>query len=177
MDLMGEKNKTSVKDLVESSLLIALVYIATAFINIRLPIVANGGLVHLGTVMLIVSALVFGSKKGAIAGAFGMGLFDLLSGWTSWAPFTFIVRGLMGFIIGKIAYAKGKEGNSILVNVFAILIGSIIMIAGYYVTEVILYGNWLAPLSSIPGNITQDVVGLIVGVPLAKLLNRYRKYL
>ena len=177
MDLVKEKNKLSVKDLVESALLIALVYIATAFINIRLPIVANGGLVHLGTVMLIVSALVFGSKKGAIAGAFGMGLFDLLSGWTSWAPFTFVVRGAMGFIIGKIAYAKGKEGNSILLNVLAIIIGSIVMIAGYYVTEIILYGNWLAPISSIPGNITQDVVGLILGLPLAKVLKRYSRYL
>lgn len=31
-----------------------------------------------------------------------MGLFDLLSGWTLWAPFTFVIVGLMGFTVGKL---------------------------------------------------------------------------
>ena len=29
-----------------------------------------------------------------------MGLFDLLSGWTAWAPFTFIIVGIMGYVVG-----------------------------------------------------------------------------
>ncbi|ATF16512.1 hypothetical protein A616_08140 [Brevibacillus brevis X23] len=29
--------------------------------------------------------VVYGRKTGAIAGALGMGLFDLISGWTAWA--------------------------------------------------------------------------------------------
>ena len=37
-----------------------------------------------------------------LAGAFGMGLFDLLSGWTAWAPFTFIIVGAMGYVVGAI---------------------------------------------------------------------------
>ncbi|CAI4137461.1 putative ECF-type transporter, substrate-binding protein (fragment) [Clostridium neonatale] len=51
------------------------------------------------------------------------------------------------------------------------------MIIGYYITEVILYGNLLAPVASIPGNITQLVVGLVLGLPLAKILKRYTRYL
>ena len=31
-----------------------------------------------------------------------MGLFDLLSGWTAWAPFTLIIVGLMGYAVGAI---------------------------------------------------------------------------
>ena len=38
--------------------------------------------------MLSVVSILFGPKKGAVAGAIGMGLFDLISGWTLWAPFT-----------------------------------------------------------------------------------------
>lgn len=78
------KQKFTTKDIVETSLLIALVFIATRFINIRLPIASNGGLVHLGNTMLFISAIVFGNKKGACAGAFGMALFDLLSEWAIW---------------------------------------------------------------------------------------------
>lgn len=173
----NKKRKIGAKDLVQSALLIALVYISTAFINIRLPIIASGGLVHLGTVMLIVSAIVFGKNKGAIAGAVGMAIFDLASMWTVWAPFTFVIRGIMGYIIGVIAYSKDKEGNSILFNTIGVVIASIWMIAGYYITEVILYGNWAAPLSSIPGNLTQITVGLLLGLPIAKVLKKYSKYL
>ena len=104
----AQQTKVNTKDLVETALLIALVYIATRFINIRLPIAASGGLVHLGNTMLFIAAIVFGPKKGAAAGAFGMGLFDLLSEWAMWAPFTFVVRGIMGYIIGKIAWSNGR---------------------------------------------------------------------
>lgn len=49
------------------------------------------------------------------------------------------------------------------------------MIIGYYITEGVLYGNWVSPVMSIPGNITQIVVGLVIGVPVAKALKRYIK--
>ena len=161
----AQQTKVNTKDLVETALLIALVYIATRFINIRLPIAASGGLVHLGNTMLFIAAIVFGPK-----GAFGMGLFDLLSEWAMWAPFTFVVRGIMGYIIGKIAWSNGREGNNMLVNIAGILVSGVWMIAGYYATEGILYGNWVSPVMSIPGNITQIVVGL--GVPVAKALKK-----
>lgn len=173
METVIKNEKFTTRDLVETSLLIALVFIATKFINIRLPISINGGLVHLGNTMLFISAIVFGKKKGAISGAFGMALFDLVSGWTMWAPFTFIIRGIMGYIIGHIAWSNGKCGNNTATNIFAVIISGIWMLIGYYITEVILYGNLVAPLTSIPGNITQVVIGLIIGLPIAKIIKKY----
>lgn len=169
------KQKIKNRDLVETALLISLVFVSTRFINIRLPIASNGGLVHLGNTMLFISAIVFGKKKGACAGAFGMGLFDLLSEWAIWAPFTFIIRGVMGYIIGKIAWSKGKNGNNIATNIFAIILSGIWMICGYFVTEMILYGNPIQAMASIPGNITQIVIGIIIGVPIAKILKKHIK--
>lgn len=168
---MGTKTYDSkVKDMVITSLLIGLVFIFTRFINIRLPISINGGLIHLGNVMLFVSAIVFGKKKGAMAGAFGMALFDIMSGWMAWAPFTFVIRGAMGYIIGAIA--EKREGKNIMYNMFGIILGGIIMIAGYYITEGILYGNWISPMTSIPGNITQIVVGALLGLPTVIALKK-----
>lgn len=168
---MGTKTYDSkVKDMVITSLLIGLVFIFTRFINIRLPISINGGLIHLGNVMLFVSAIVFGKKKGAMAGAFGMALFDIMSGWMAWAPFTFVIRGAMGYIIGSIA--EKREGKNIMYNIFGIILGGIIMIAGYYITEGILYGNWISPMTSIPGNITQILVGALLGLPTVIALKK-----
>ena len=169
-------NKTRVRELVETSLLIALVFIATKFINVRLPISVNGGLIHLGNTMLFTAAIVFGARKGATAGAVGMGLFDIVSGWAAWAPFTFVIRGFMGLIIGKVAYMNGKNGTSIVYNAAGILLSSVWMIVGYYITEGLLYGNWLAPMTSIPGNITQIIFGTIVSIPLSAALKKTKMF-
>lgn len=101
-----------------------------------------------------------------------MGLFDLLSGWTAWAPFTLIIVGVMGFSVGAITEKKQGYGW----NVFAMLVALVIKIVGYYIAEVILYGNWVAPVTSIPGNIVQVVTAMIIVmiviVPLKKAANK-----
>lgn len=171
-----QKKKIATKDLVLTGLLTAIVFSATMFINIRLPISINGGLIHMGNIALFLTAFLFGKKKGAIAGAFGMGLFDILSGWTAWAPFTFVIRGVMGYVIGSISHANNKEGVNALYNIIAIIVGGIWMIAGYYMTEVILYGNWMTPATSIPGNIVQIVFGCL-SVLIAPMLKKAIKHL
>lgn len=170
-----QQTKISTKDLVLTGLLTAIVFSATMFINIRLPISINGGLIHMGNIALFLTAFLFGKKKGAIAGAFGMGLFDILSGWTAWAPFTFVIRGVMGYVIGSISHANNKEGVNALYNIIAIILGGIWMIGGYYMTEVILYGNWMTPVTSIPGNIVQIVFGCL-SVILAPMLKKAIKH-
>lgn len=170
VETINEKSKT--KDMVLSALLIALVFIATKFINFRLPISINGGLIHLGNTMLFMAAIVFGGRKGAIAGAFGMGLFDIVSGWVAWAPFTFIIRGVMGYIIGYAANSHNRKGNSLFWNLIGIIIAGIWMIVGYYIAEVIITGNYIAPVTSIPGNVIQIVFGALLGLPIAKALKK-----
>ena len=113
---------TQTFSLILTSMLIALVFVATLLLNIKLPITANGGLVHLGTAMLFIASFLFGPKKAFIAGAVGMGLFDLVSGWTLWAPFTFVARGLQGYIVGKIAWSNGRNGKSVAFNLLATII-------------------------------------------------------
>jgi uncharacterized membrane protein len=167
---MKHYNKTL--DMVISSFLITLVFVATRFINIRLPISINGGLIHLGTGMLIISAIVFGGKKGAVAGAFGMALFDVLSGWLAWAPFTFIIRGVMGYIIGRLCENKRNNKDVLVWGIMGVLISGTWMIAGYYLAEVVLYGNWISPVTSIPGNIIQIIVGSTIGIPAALILRK-----
>ena len=156
---------TKTNTLVINALFIALTLVATMFINLRLPIMGNGGLIHLGNVPLFIAAFVFGKRTGAIAGAFGMALFDLISGWTLWAPFTFVIVGAMGFLAGLIA--EKVPGNRVLVYTLAVAVALLIKIVGYYFTEVILYGNWIQPFGSIPGNIMQVVIAGLIVIPLA----------
>ncbi|MFC7687790.1 ECF transporter S component [Ureibacillus sp. GCM10028918] len=164
--------RTQTFDLIVSALLIALVFVATVFLNIKLPIGGNGGLVHLGTGMLFIASILFGPKKGAIAGSLGMALFDLMSGWTIWAPGTFIARGLMGYIVGKIAWSNGKSGNSAGLNILGMVVSTPVMLVVYYLYESIIFGNWIVPLGSIPGNLIQIAVGMIVAIPVCIVLKK-----
>ncbi|MEH7073626.1 ECF transporter S component [Neobacillus drentensis] len=161
---------TNTRTIVINALFIALTLVVTMFIQIRLPLMGNGGLIHLGNVPLFIAALVYGKKTGAIAGAFGMGLFDIISGWTLWAPFTFVIVGTMGFVVGLIS--EKVPGNRILVNTLAIATALIIKVVGYYFTEVILYGNWIQPFGSVPGNIMQVAIAGIIVVPLVSRLKK-----
>lgn len=160
------------KDIVLMGLLISLVFVATMFINIRIPFSVHGGLIHLGSAMVVVITLIFGRKKGAISAAFGMSLFDLLIGGAQWAPFTFVIKGIMAYIIGTVAYSKGKKGSSTLLNITGIVLGGIWMIIGYYIAEVIIYGNFLSPITSIPGMVLQIAAAMIFGLPGAAALKK-----
>ena len=155
-----------------TAMLVALVFLSTFFLNIKLPISVNGGLVHLGTGMLFIASILFGPKKGALAGAIGMGLFDLVGGWLLWAPITIVARGLQGFIVGKIAWSKGRKGSSLALNVTATIVSIPFMIAVYYFGEVILYGNWIVPLTSIPGDLLQNALGMIIAIPVCVALKK-----
>lgn len=82
----AQASSEKIKSLAITAVFLVLVYIFTALINIRLPIAANGGLIHLGNVPLFVAAILFGRKTGMIAGGVGMALLNVLSGWTLWPP-------------------------------------------------------------------------------------------
>lgn len=159
----AESKANPVQEMVITAVFIALTFVITTYINVRIPFIpANGGLVHLGNVPVFVAAAIFGKRTGALTGAVGLGLFDLLNGWVSWAPFTFVICGLIGYVYGVVM--KGR--NHIGFHVLAVFLAVVIKIAGYYVAEGIIYGNWVAPAASIPGNIVQIVTAGIIAVPL-----------
>lgn len=170
MDSFSPRNRTKTQTLVINALFIAFTLAATMFVNLRLPIMGNGGLIHLGNVPLLIAAFVFGRRTGAVAGAFGMGLFDLISGWTAWAPFTFIIVGAMGYAAGLIA--ESMPGKRALVYTLAVAVALVIKVVGYYFVEVILYSNWIQPFGSIPGNVLQIVIAAIIVIPLAGRLKK-----
>lgn len=170
--LQQKQTKTNTFDIVLSALLIGLVFSATAFLNIKLPIAASGGLVHLGTAMLFIAAIMFGPKKGALAGAAGMGLFDVMGGWLVWAPITIVARFVQGWIVGSISHANGRDGKSTRWNVVAMAASIPVMMAIYYVGEAFLYSNWIAPLASMPGDLLQNVIGLAIAIPVCRVLKK-----
>lgn len=166
---MEQKSVSQTKLLVFAALGIALVFICTLFVNVRLPIAANGGLIHLGNVPLFIIAILYGRWFGAIAGGLGMALFDVMGGWFLWAPFTLVIVGLMGYTVG----AMCEQKQTVPTYVGALLAACVIKVAGYYAAEGIIYGNWIAPMTSIPGNLVQIGVAAVVVLPVVAKLRKH----
>src|SRR6056297_2195395 len=108
---------------------------------------------NLGEVSIYIIALVFGSRAGGIAGGIGSALMDIFLGFALWAPFTFIIKALEGFIVGKLA----KEGD-LKSNIFAIIVGGNIMVAGYAITKGFLI-SWPAVIPEIGIDYAQMIIG------------------
>lgn len=162
--------KSPVKAVVTNGLAVALVFTAAMFVHIRIPIAGIGGMIHLGDLPLFVFALLYGRKTGALAGAFGLALFDLFSGWTLWAPFTFLIAGAVGFTVGKGAEKNPAGGAA--VYAASIVAANGITIAGYYLVEAFLYGNWIAPIGSVPVNMIQVTLAAVAARPIAARLKK-----
>ncbi|WP_027340425.1 ECF transporter S component [Halonatronum saccharophilum] len=152
------------KKLALGGLLTGLVAIATMVINIPMP--GTGGYIHLGDSMIYLTAILFGWKFGALAGGIGSALANILSGFGQWAPFTLIIKGLMGLIIGKVAY-NGTEDTEIKAkHILGVLVGATWMIIGYYFAEGIMVGSLIVPLQSISWNVIQSLMGAVIAFPV-----------
>lgn len=169
-----------VQDMVQIALMAAITYIATAVINIPSGVIVKG-VVHLGDSMVFLAAVLLGKRKAFLSAAIGMCLFDLLSPYAIWAPFTFVIKGTMAYIAAVIAYRNNYEGNNILNNILAFVLGGIWMIAAYYGAGVILMHfttkiafaqAFVLAAAEIPGNIAQVVAGIVLAIPLGKVLKK-----
>lgn len=158
--------------IVMTGLMMCLVTVATMFIKI--PVVVTQGYVHLGDSMIFLSILVLGRKNGTIAAGVGSALGDILGGYAFWAPWTLIVKSLMAFIMGTFIENAEKNGRLVnknsklsLIEIVGMLLAGVEMTVGYYIVESVMYGNMVTPLMSIPWNVGQFVVGIVIASAIA----------
>jgi len=148
-------------------LTVTAMFIVLVFVFTRIGFTVTaflGTYVHLGNIPLFIAAILFGRKVGMIAGGVGMALFDATSPFVAWAPFTLVIVGLMGYVTGLIA----EKHDRYYWYVLAIVLSSAIKVAGYYIADGIIVGNWVAPMASIPSNLLQVLVGAVVALAILR---------
>ena len=187
-----------VRRLTLAALSIALVTLATFVI--RIPNPATQGYINLGDGLLFTLALVFGWRIGGLAGGVGSALADALGGYFIWAPWTLVIKGIEGVLVGSIAFwgvrggrdtqdggddqggrdagaapaAPGGHHPGRIVAFAAVVVGGAWMVTGYYLAGSVLFGG-IAALTEIPGNLVQAGVAVVVALPLSVLLRNALK--
>jgi ECF transporter S component (folate family) len=168
-------NKVSTKKLVLNGLMIALVFVVTKFTSFPTFV----GYFNVGDVAIMVTAVLLGRESGFIAGAVGSSLADILSGYAIFAPITFVVKGLEGFIVGSIAYPKTSKTPSEVIRIIAVIAGALMMIGGYFVAEMYVmnlytsgFGYAAAIKDLVSTNLAQGGVSALIGYILTTIIER-----
>lgn len=145
----------------------ALAFVATRFLQI--PILQTGGYLNFGEAIIYIAAIFFGPTVGGLVGAIGPALADVTSPYAAFAPFTFIIKGLEGFIVGKISSTKQSKVTKLL----GIVAGGSIMVIGYFIVEILVF--MIPPpiaLIEVPFNIFQFLVGGTIAIIITERLKK-----
>ncbi|MEM1486167.1 TIGR04002 family protein [Oscillospiraceae bacterium PP1C4] len=158
--------RRSYKILTASAMFAAMITLTTVYL-FHIPIGSNGGYLHFGDAFIYLAASILPMPYACAAASIGGGLADLASGVPIWIIPTMIIKPLT-------AVCFTSKGNKLLCfrNLIALLLAGIISIAGYYLAEVIISGNWLAPLAALWGGVVQSAGSAAVFVVVALALDK-----
>lgn len=96
-------NHKKILRLTQGALVAALAFVVFQFLRFDIPVGTERTAVHLGNAVVVLGALLLGGGWGGAAGAIGLTIADLLSGYVTSAPKTFILKMVMGMIAGLIS--------------------------------------------------------------------------
>ncbi len=140
-----------------SALTIALTII------IQIPVPATSGYINIGDAAVMLSGLLFGPVVGGVAGGLGSALADIISGYAFYSPWTFIIKGLEGFLAGLISR---RDRFTYLDLIACFIVAGPWMITGYFMVESLLFSIAAAAVE-LPLNVVQFTVGGLIAIPVS----------
>jgi uncharacterized membrane protein len=159
----------------KNALKVAVVAVLTAVVVVFTMIVripTAKGYLNLCDVAICFIAFTFGPWTAFIAGGLGTALADLISGYAQWAPISFVVHGLEGFLVALIVRQKADEA----IPVFKKIVAGIVCVAtvtlGYFILSGIFISGFGVAAAEIPGNLAQSGVGVVLGLAVSYAVQR-----
>ena len=162
---------SKVKNVVMASMVAALCCVATMLIKIPSPL---GGYLNAGDCVVLVSGFVFSPAYAFVAAALGSALADVFSGYVIYAPATFVIKGIMALIALYVFRALSNKKSKTVSRIAGGVLAEIFMVLGYFVFEgVFLYGFIPSAVNIVP-NMLQGVVGIVLGLVLTQIFEKYK---
>jgi uncharacterized membrane protein len=165
-----------------TALFAALIFLGIFIIKI--PIAATGGYIHFGDGFIYIASSILPLPFAAAAAAVGGALADMLAGYIAYAPWTAVIKALMGIVgalmlgnnrflrrISGVETESGAHSGGAGMAVLATVIAGIINIAGYFVVECFMY-SVPAAFAGVPMNCLQSAFGVAIFFILAPAFSR-----
>lgn len=161
-----DKSTQQLKKLIFAALLLAITIVFGRIFIIPIP--WTHGNVNLCDAGILITAMLLGPVYGTAVGGLGGLFLDLISGYTQYAPFSFIAHGLEGLIAG---WLVKKFGNKKLAQFGSLLIAVLVMVICYFFADSILY-TWAAGILGVGTNILQGIVGLVITMLIVPMIKK-----
>ncbi|TXT57282.1 MAG: putative membrane protein [Promethearchaeota archaeon] len=143
----------------------ALICVLTFFIVIPVPV--TQGFINIGDAGVMIAGILFGPIIGGFAGGIGSMLGDIILGYNLYAPGTLVIKGLEGFLVGLIADPKRSIKKVDFRDVAGVVIGGLIMVFGYLVYEIFIFGVPAALYEFFLNGLIQFTIGVSVSLLFA----------
>ncbi len=161
-------NNSKTKKLIMAALLAALCCVATMIIKIPSPL---KGYLNLGDCVVLIAGWLLSPVYGFLAAGLGSALADIFSGYVTYAPATFVIKGIMALIAYYGFKILRNKIGSLSSRIISGIVAEIVMVLGYFVFEGFLYG-FIPSIVNIPANAVQGVAGIIIGTILIKIFEK-----
>ena len=167
------KNKTQyhLKKLTLSALFAALTCVSTLIVITYSP---SGGYIHFGDCFVLLSGFMLGPLWGGVAAGIGAALTDLILGYAVYIPATFVIKWAMAAVAAlllKLMLRKNLR-YAALKRALAAAVGGVVMVAGYFGYECILYG-FEGAFPNVFMNLIQAAAGVVSAsvlmIPLTRI--------
>ena len=153
-------------------LIAAAVFAAmTCAITAAFPIPMFNGYFNLGDTIVLLGAFLLGGAYGIAAAGIGSGCADLLLGYTVYAPATLVIKALVALTAGAIYRRLPKRLPGLLL---AAVTGELVMCAGYFAFECVVYAPATASASLLATNLPQAGINAAIATLLLLALRRSR---
>lgn len=152
----------------------ALVFVATQFFKVEIPVAGDRTMIGFANVFCILSGLLLGPVSGGLAAGVGSGLFDLVGGWASSAPVTFVTKFAMAWICGLIAGGGDRSGKRLPRVIAGAVAGSLsycVLYLSYSALKEIMLGSaaqsvQIIMMTKLGATLTNALVADVIAVPL-----------
>ncbi len=156
------------KKIVISALFVALACVATLIIKIPSPL---NGYINFGDCIVLLAGWALSPAYAFLAAGLGSMFADVFLGYITYAPATFLIKGLMALIAFYGFKLLNHKISNTLSRIISAVLAEVFMVLGYWVFEGFLYG-FIASVINIPANCVQGIAGIIVGVILIKIFEK-----
>ena len=174
------------KKMIFAALFAALVFVSTTVIKISTPTM---GYIHPGDGLVLLSGLFLGPLWGGLAAGFGSMLSDLIGGYLTYVPATFLIKwgtAAIASLLYKEYLSILKKNKSTMGVVLSGALAEAFMVLGYFVYEIFLLGlaagdgfssgtikaGITASADGIPFNVVQGIFGVAISLVLYPLILR-----
>jgi len=170
MEYFRPAGKNSAINIALLAVFTALATITTLVLTVPYPV--TNGYFNLGDTIVMLGGLILGPIGGFIVGGVGSALADMIVA-PIYAPITLVVKGFEGMAVGFFCSKTIEIVRLSKWDIIGVLIGSLIMLVGYFVGEILLWGFGPALAELVVVNLGQVAAGSFVALIVGPTIRIY----